>query len=449
MSAGATRISGTSDSLIEYARQLLATAKRLGADEAEVYGMAGRSVDVDLRKDQVELASESFHRGLGLRAVVRGAVGFSSTSDMTRLEVVASSAVKSARARGGDESWRSLPQPEIISTPKNIFDASIDRIGPEECLDLAAGILQGCYEVKGAKPASGGVACISGMEFVVNSQGIEISEKGTSMHASIETIAKGSDIASGTEFQNSRLLESDLKGVGRAAAEMAVSSLGGKKAESGSFDVILKPVAFMELLEYAFMPSISADNVQKGRSHLAGRLGESIGSEHLNITDDGLLSGGMGTSAFDGEGVASRKIAVIENGVLKSFLYDSYTAGKAGLKSTGNAVRSGYSEVPMVGLRNMIVSSNESFDLQADTKGILVNSLIGAHTANPISGDFSVEARNSFYIAPGKVPQPISSMMLAGNIFDLLRNIDVGTDLRAVGVIITPSVRVRMKVVGS
>jgi PmbA protein len=368
---------------------------------------------------------------------------------MTKLEAVASSAVKSARARGGDESWRSLPQPEIISTPKNIFDSSIDRIGPEECLDLAAGILQGCYEVKGAKPASGGVACISGMEFVVNSQGIEISEKGTSMHASIETIAKGGDIASGTEFQNSRLLESDLNGVGRAAAEMAVSSLGGKKAESGSFDVILKPVAFMELLEYAFMPSISADNVQKGRSHLAGRLGEPIGSEHLNITDDGLLSGGMGTSAFDGEGVASRKIAVIENGVLKSFLYDSYTAGKAGLKSTGNAVRSGYSEVPMVGLRNMIVSSNESFDLQADTKGILVNSLIGAHTANPISGDFSVEARNSFYIAPGKVPQPISSMMLAGNIFDLLRNIDVGTDLRVVGVIVTPSVRVRMKVVGS
>lgn len=457
MNAEATKISGTSyksndcpsNSLVEYANQLLSLALAVGAKEAEVFGMEGRSAEVDLRKDKVEMASESIHWGLGLRAVVQGAVGFSSTSDMTRLEVVAQSAVKSAKARGSDEHWRSFPSPQNGPVPQGIFDPKMDCAGPEECLDLAASMLNGCLAVKGAEPVSGGVTCVSKVEFIINSQGLDVSEKGTYLQASMETIARGSNVATGNEFHNSRLLEADLQSVGKAAAQMAVSSLNGSSADSGTFDVILRPLAFVELLEYAFVPSISADNVLKGRSHLADRLGETIGSEHFCMTDDGLLAGGMGASAFDDEGVASQKTAVIENGILKGFLYDSYTAGKASRKSTSNAVRSGYSEVPLVGLRNLVVSSDEAFDLQAETKGLLVNSFIGAHTANPISGDFSVEARNSFYTEPGKAPQPITSMMLAGNIFDLLKDIDLGKDVRAVGGIVTPSVRVRMKVVGS
>jgi PmbA protein len=427
----------------------LAYAERAGAEEAEVFGTAGRSVDVDLRRDLIELASESFHQGLGLRAVVHGAVGFSSTSDMTKLESVAQAAVRSARARGSDESWRSLPLPEKVQHPERTFDAALDLIAPEDCLDLARQMLSGCETVKSAEPASGGVTCVSGMEFVVNSRGIDLSEKGTSMIASMEAIAKGSDVATGTEFHNSRLLDADLHGVGKAAAEMAMRSINGSKAESGTYDVILKPVAFVELLDNAFVPSILADNVQKGRSHLAGRLGEKIGSDHLSIIDDGLFAGGMGTTAFDGEGVASRSNAVIEKGVLKGFFYDSYTAGKDGHKSTGNAVRSGYSDVPRLGLRNLIVSSEHAFDLEAETRGLLVHGFIGAHTANPISGDFSVEARNSFFVAPNEAPRPISSMMIAGNIFDLLKDLDVGTDVRAVGGVVTPSVRAKMKVVGS
>ena len=98
--------------------------------------------------------------------------------------------------------------------------------------------------------------------------------------------------------------------------------------------------------------------------------------------------------------------SLIEKGILKGFLYDSYTAGKAGIKSTGNAVRQGYSDVPRVGIRNLIVSSPDAHDLLAETKGYLVNGLIGAHTANPISGDFSVEARNAFRISPGEAACP-------------------------------------------
>ena len=443
------KTSGISDSLLEYAHQLIALALREGAAEAEVYGMVGRSVDADLRKGSVEMASESFHRGLGLRAVVKGAVGFSSTSDMSLLEYVAQSAVKSAKVRGSDESWISLPSPDVVVPVQGIYDTRLEQIGPEECLEAAASMLEGCRTINGAEPVSGGVACVCGTGFVINSQGLELMETATIMQASMETIAKAGDVATGSEFFNSRSFQPSMEAVGKAAAVMARTSLAGTKAESGTYDVLLKPLAVAELLENTILSAFEADNVQKGRSSLKGRLGEMISSEGLNVHDDGLLAGGLDSSAFDGEGSPSRRTVLIEKGILKGFLYDSYTAGKDGVKSTGNAVRQGYSDVPRVGMRNLIVSSPVAYDLLEETKGYLINGLIGAHTANPISGDFSVEARNAFRVSPGEMPVPIRSLMLAGNIYDLLKNIEIGTDVRAVGGIVTPTIKVKMNVVGS
>lgn len=449
------KISDTSDNsnsidvLLDYGHKLLSLALQEGAEQAEVYGMIGRCVDIDLRRDEVELASESFHRGLGLRAVVAGAVGFSSTSNMSLLQSVARSAVLSARARRGDESWRSLPQPKKVVRPEGIFDARLQRISPEECLDTAKSLLSGCRTVKEAEPVAGGVACVCGSGFVINSLGIELQETSTFMHASIETIARAEDVATGSEFYSCRGFKPSLEDVGSAAAEMARSSLGGCRAESGVFDVLMKPLAVAELLESTLLPALAADNVQKGRSILREKVGEKIAAESLMIADDGLLPGGMDSSAFDGEGVPSQRTVLIEGGILKGYLYDSYTAGKEGSLSTGNAVRSGYSDVPRVGIRNIIISSHDARNLLAETKGILVGGLIGAHTANTISGDFSVEARNAFLIAPGDEARPIRSLMLTGNLFELLRDIEIGRDVRAIGAIVTPTVKVRMKVVGS
>lgn len=426
-------------------------AERAGAQEAEVFGFVGRSTDVDLRKDEVELASESLHRGLGLRAVVKGAVGFSSTSDFSQLPFVAESAVRSARARAGDEAWKSLPGPKPAARPKGILDPALKKIGPEDCMEMAERMLAGCKEVPGAGPTAGGVSCSFGTEFMLNSHGVERQEEGTSMHAALEAVAKGrgGENATGNEFCNSRSLRAGFESLGRTAAEMARTSLGGIKSETGTVNVLLKPIALVELLEYTFIPAISSDNVQKGRSPLASLMGKAVVSESLSIIDDGLLPGGMGTSAFDGEGVPSERTTVVESGILKGLLYDSYTAGKAGVSSTGNAVRAGYTEVPRVGIRNLIISSSEPVDLLTEVKGILVNGVIGAHTANPISGDFSVEARNAFYVAPGETPIPIHSTMLAGNMFELLKDVMVGTDVRAIGPVVTPTIGLKMKVVGS
>jgi len=203
MKRAGMRISDTLDSLedlIAHAQELISYARLEGADEAEVYGIAGRSVDIDLRRDVVELASESHHSGLGLRAVVAGAVGFSSTSDMSLLRTVARSAVQSARARGGDPSWCSLPFPAAVRPVDGVFDPHLADIGPEVCLDLAKNMLSGCRNVPGAEPVSGGVSCALGGSFVLNTRGVELQENGTLMHASMECIARRADVATGSEF---------------------------------------------------------------------------------------------------------------------------------------------------------------------------------------------------------------------------------------------------------
>ncbi|NYT01835.1 MAG: TldD/PmbA family protein [Methanosarcinales archaeon] len=449
MRAGAKRISGTSGDLLEAARRLLDLAERSGAEEAEVYGVSWRGIDVDLRKEKVETASQGFTQGLGLRAVVLGAVGFSSTSDFSRLKETAEGAVRAARVRGRDPDWKGLPAAMKIEAVQGTVDRSIMTIDPQDGLELARALLEGCAAVSGVAPASGGVACGYTREILVSSQGLDLWEEGTACQAAMETVARGDDVATGYEFDNSRSLLQDLGRIGRRAAEMARGSLGGGKVETGSYDVLLKPVAFAELLDNTLIPSLCADNVQKGRSALAGRLGERLAGEDVQMVDDGLLSGGMGTSGFDGEGVASRRNVILEDGLLKTFLYDSYYAGKDGVQSTGNALRPGYSGVPRIGVRNLLLRSADSRDLLAETgEGVLVNGVIGAHTANPTSGDFSVEARNSFLVRDGALDRPIKSMMIAGNIFDILKDLQVGEDHRAIGSVVIPTVKARMKVIG-
>jgi len=442
------------DDLFASARQLLKLAERAGAEEAEIFGSVAKAVDVDLRKDQVEMASESYDCGLGLRAVVRGAVGFSSTSDFSKLEMVAESAVRAARARGSDDKWRSLPSPEKPGRPEEVFDPAIAKMGSEECLDLAATLLEGAGSISGAEPVSGGVSAISGSELLINSNGLELDERGTIFTAYLETVAKGEDgtVATGYDFANSRTALFNLADVGRSAGDLARRSIGGVRGESGKAEILLGPIAFADILGNAFVPSIFGDNVQKGRSSLADRIGETVAEENFNIVDDGLFRGGMATSSFDGEGVPSQRTTLVERGVLRAYLYDSYSAGKeeTATKSTGNADRPGYAGIPRVGTSNLIASSKDPQNVLAETKrGYLVTGVIGAHTANPVSGDFSVEARNVFSIEDGEAARPIRSLMLAGNVFDLLGSIRAGTDARMVGSVVVPTVKVEMKVVGS
>ena len=436
--------------IFEIARKSLGYAKKAGADETEIYCIRGRSVTIDVQKDEIDLAKESLISGIGIRAIVKGAVGFSSTNDLSRAEEACILAVKSARVRKGDPEWSGLPQKKKCPVVRDVLDKKLVNIDIESCIEHTALMIEGAKSVPSVSPTSGNFMSLNSTTLILNSNGVEVKEEDTFVNASIDTATKGAEMSTGSEFDASRMLDVDFYKIGKSAAQLANRSQNGVRAETGDIPVLLEPMAFSDILENTFLTSLNSDNVQKGRSALIGKMGSIIANEKLSLTDDGILPGGMGTASTDDEGTPSRKNELVKNGTLTSFIYDCYTAGKEKIESTGNAVRGSFTSTPSISIRNLIVDYPRS-DITGETNnGVIVNSVIGAHTANPISGDFSVEARNSFIIKDGEIGSPIKSMMISGNIFELLKNIDgAGKDVRRVSNIITPTIRVsRMKVIG-
>lgn len=444
--------------IFDLAYKALELTEKAGADEAEIFCVKGRSISIDVQRDVIDLAKESLISGIGIRAIVNGAVGFSSTNDVERIEEAALLAVKSAKVRGSDPQWSGLPWKKKPAPVRGIFDKKLVDIEIESCIDYTSELIKGAQSVSSVKPTSGHFICGSATKLILNSNGVEIKEEDTIVEASVDTITKDAPLSTASEFDISRKLDIDFHKIGEKASLLALRSQNGVSAQTRDCAVLLEPLAFADILENTLVASLNADNVQKGRSALIGKMNTKIATEELSIIDDGTLEGGIGTSSADDEGMPSRRNEVLKNGMLSSFLYDCYTAGKekkestsnAVRESTGNSVRPSYTATPSIGIRNMIIE-HPSFDVIGETKdGVIVNTLIGAHTANPISGDFSVEARNSFLIKNGEIASPIKSMMISGNIFEVLKNIDgVGNDVRKVGNVITPTVRAaKMRVVG-
>jgi PmbA protein len=305
-------------------------------------------------------------------------------------------------------------------------------------LDAATGIDKNVFPVEGGV-GSGYVA-----NAVANSNGVNGYDRGTIVECSLAVLAKSADATTPIcfEFNASRDYTLDPIWVGREAAKLASTAQKPKPVETKTAKVILTQFALQDLFAYTLMGAVKADSVQRNQSPFKGKIGEQVASEDLTIFDDGLYPAGLRTSMFDGEGVPRQKTPVIEKGVLKNFLYDNYSARKDGVESTGNASRAGYLSTPSVDASNFrIVPQNMTPEqmLKEVGDGLIVYYLQGAHSSNPVSGEFSVVATPCWRIKNGEVAHSCQGVMLAGNIFELLKNITVvGGNERQMGTLIAP-----------
>jgi PmbA protein len=236
--------------------------------------------------------------------------------------------------------------------------------------------------------------------------------------------------------------------VGRSAGRKALERLGGKRIPTGVYPVLIRnQVAseFLSLLAHSFF----ADQVQKGKSPLKGKQGERFFSPLLTIVDDGLYLKGISTAPFDGEGMPSQRTVLVAQGELTHYLYDRYWANRENLfspgfqaESTGNSRRHGIKSPPGVGISNFfIVPGDLVFPklLEGFLHGMVVEEVMGLHTVDPISGDFSLGCSGD-WIDRGQKVHPVKSIAIAGNLFDLFRRvIGVGEDLRFFGDVGAPS----------
>jgi PmbA protein len=231
--------------------------------------------------------------------------------------------------------------------------------------------------------------------------------------------------------------------VGRNAAARALLLLGAKTMHGVKSHVILDNAVATEFLGI-FSSLLSSESVQKGKSLLAHRKGEEVVNALISVVDDGLMEHKLGSRPFDDEGVPASRKYLIKDGVLQGFLYNVYTAKKEGVISTGNAVRGAFSGLPMVGPTNLYIPASPSSSgpeglCRAMGRGLYITDAMGVHTANPISGEFSIGV-SGLWIEGGEVKYPVKEAVISGNILDLFKRVcSVGSDLKFYGNMGSPS----------
>lgn len=448
-----------SNEMLSLAEKTVKLALKKGAAEAEVYVYEGQATNIGIDLGQISKSNRIIDRGVGVRVSTNKTIGFAYTNivdDQEALENIVSRALSAAKASKPDPDWKGFAPKKPYSSIEKTFDSKVADLGSEDLVNVASTMLDSAGQVnKKVMAIEGGVGNAYISNAIANSNGISGFDKGTVIECSLATLAKDGNTVTPVcfEFNAARTYNLDPAWVGREAAKLAVSALKTKPIETKSTKLILTQFALQDLLSYTLVNAVKADSVQRNQSPFKDKIGQKVASEDLTIYDDGLFPSGMRTWMFDGEGVPHQKTPLIEKGVLRNFLYDDYSAKKDGKESTGNASRAGYLSTPSVDITNFhIMPGTKSSDemLSQVDDGLIIYYLQGAHSSNPVSGEFSVVATPAWKIKNGEITYASRGVMLAGNIFEVLKNISVvASNERQMGQLISPWIQVEnVKVIG-
>ena len=413
------------------------TCEKLGADEAEAFAQKQRTVEIVLERGEIQNERVKVHQGMGVRFIKDKKLGFAFSSSISEksIQTTCRNASVLSKTSIPNPDWVSLSTPTKVPKVIGIYDKEVAAFNSEDVLGLAKRAYKAVKDYDKRAFIDDGKFTVTSTEVAIsNSHGIDLAEKSTFLDCYLICVAKerGEVSSMSFEYEVARSMLFSPENIGRSAAEKAVASLRPKAIKSFKGKVILDPDPASTILLYPIIYSVNAENVQRRRSIWMNKLGEKIAAKQLNITDDGLLPNGIGSSSFDAEGVSRQKTKVITRGALKGFLYNSFTANKEKRKSTGNASRENYYVLPTVSASNFVVNSGKKKldDIIAEVeKGIIVRRFSG--NVRPDSGEFSGIAKQASYIEKGKMKHALRETMISGNTFQALTNIiEIGSETR-------------------
>ncbi len=425
--------------------EIIERTLKKGCDKAEVFIKKSRGISVEAKEGKVEALEASRGFNIALRVIRKNKMGFSFATHTENIDNLVNEAIQGADWNSPDD-YADLPE-SAPSGDVQIFDPLIDEIRDEEVirdailLEEKALTFDSRIEKVRKAEADAGVSTTH----IVNSDGVNASYKSSYYSAMVTTLAKdkNGDSQMGWEHEISRRKKDiDLEAVGQGSSKRALELLGSRKMDTVKAPVILSPsvaISFLGILS----ASLSAEAVQKKRSFLAGKLDKVIISDIIDIMDDGTIPWKTGTRPVDDEGVTCRKKTLISGGILNSYIYNHYAAVKDGVKSTGNASRANPRSMPGIGVANFYISSpgKRSGDelVRSLSKGVRILSAMGVHTANPVSGDFSVGISGQ-WIENGEIQYPVKEAVISGNILEMFRKVEeAGNDLKFYGNMGSPS----------
>ena len=420
-----------------FRKMLLKKGLEAGFSECEIYYTQGESLSISVYEGEVEKYNLEKSKGLSFRGLINGKMGYSFTEilDFDALNMLIKNAKESALNVESDDIQFIYKGDKNYSKVKT-YSKDLENIDPSKMIDLVLNIEKETksndkvVNINGCK-----ISYSSSSHSIYNTNGLELNNKSNILMAYVVPVVE--DNGQKQDGIGYLIVDSidklNPKQIAKDGINEAMSKLNGSSIESKKYKTILYKDAMASLLE-TFSNTFSADAAQKGLSLLKDKEGEIIGSEVLTIVDNPLLNNGLASTPFDDEGVATYKKELVSSGRLNTLLHNLKTAHKANIKSTGNGFKSSFASSIGVECSNLYIEAGDK-DLDELMKivdeGIMITDLAGLHSgANSISGDFSLAAKG-FYIKDGVKTHPIEQITVAGNYFDLLKNIEVvGSDLK-------------------
>jgi PmbA protein len=435
-----------------------------GADpgeEAEAYALETRRTEVEARGGAVDSLTSAASRGVGVRVIADGRLGYAWAADPDPGEArdLVGAAREAAAFVSPDEA-NGLPEARPVEDIAALFRPVVLEVPPERkvtmALDLERAAIGANPEVRRVEEVHYGDAV--SRVVLANTAGLSVEYRRTDCWCAASALAeRNGETQSGFAFRVAREPdELDWEAAAAEAAERAARLLGARKPGSERLPVVLDPWAAASLLG-VLASGLSAEEVQKGRSLLAGLVGERVASEVLTVADDGRLPEGPASAPFDDEGVPTGRTALIERGVLRGYLHNTMTARRDGAASTGNASRPSYRGVPGVAPTNLLVEPGTDTDealLARAGRAVYVQDVTGVHSgANPVTGELSLGA-TGLRVEGGELGEPLREMTVAGRLPDVLRAVAaVGSDVKFFpggGAVGTPTILVgEMTVAGA
>lgn len=416
---------------------LFTKAKEKGFSDCEIYYSDSSSFKVSVYKGKIEKYQNSQSGGYCFRGLYNGKMGyyFSENVDTADVDLIIANAAANAEILSGEDEEFIFEGSEKYADIKT-YDEKLAEMTAEEKINAALEMEKAAAEYdKRITVNSAVVVTCENYIYIANTKGLNLNEKSNCIMALTEVMAeeKGETKEKGELWMGSSISEFNPRGIAERAAEKVISALGGKSVKSGEKQVIIQNETFADIFS-CFSSNFYAENIQRGFSLLKDKIDTKIASDKITICDDPLLEGGYITRSFDSEGVATYSKKVVENGVLKTYLYNLKSAAKDNTKSTGNGFKAGFKGTVITSATNFYIEKGDkSFEeLAAEVNdGILITDAAGLHSGvNPISGDFSVAAEG-FRIEKGKITVPVNQITIAGNFYEILNKIEyVGNDLK-------------------
>ncbi|KMK76612.1 peptidase U62 [Alkalihalobacillus pseudalcaliphilus] len=423
--------------MIQFKEQLFEQGNKHGFTEMELYYQSTNRFNTQLFNGEVDGYKVSSEGGVSFRGIYNGKMGYAYTEKIadSEIEFLIQEAADNALIIEDDNPEELFAGSDSYADI-SLYSQSLSEVSSDDKINLLKEAEKECYALSDLIHSINYCTLESreSETFIANTKGLEKREKRNFIYIILSAVVK-----SGDEFKSAMKywVTDDFstfspKEMAKEVVDEALSFVGASSIKSGQYPIILRNTAASSLLQ-VFSSSFSADDVQKGKSLLAGKLNETIGHSLITIIDDPHDRNGVASQTFDGEGVATAKQTIVENGVLLTYLHNSKTAQKDGVKSTGHAYKPSYKGSISISPSNMYIQpGSESLQqlMESESETIVITDLQGLHSgANSITGDFSLAA-NGYLVRNGKIERPLDQITVAGNFFTLLNQVEaIGNDL--------------------